>query len=301
VVINKFRGDPDILSPGIKQIEELTSVPVLGVIPYIEDLSLPEEDSVALQKRGQSRGTLRLCVVRLPRIANFTDFDALSAEREVALRFVTSPEQLHECDAVIIPGTKNTVADLEWLKRRGFAEALLELEGRVPILGICGGYQMLGERVVDEAGVENFEAGEYRGLGLLKMKTRFRGMEKRTVRIEGVAREALTGSEVEVRGYEIHMGESTHEHAPLLSFGSRGEGAFCADRRVMGTYIHGIFDTPGFRRAFISYVASLRGKRAEGKAEDVVSLWERAIERAAGVVERSLDVHRLEEMIFGKG
>ncbi len=301
VVINKFRGDPEILKPGLKQIEELTGVPVLGVLPYIEDLSLPEEDSVALEKLSRGRGTVQLCVIRLPRISNFTDFDALRYEPGVMVRFVTSPQELHGCDAVIIPGTKNTIADLEWLKKRGFAEALRKLHGRVPIIGICGGYQMLGGRVVDEAGVENFEAGEYPALGLLNMETRFKGMRKRTIRIEGTARESLTGSEVEVRGYEIHMGESEHEHEPMLRFNSHNEGAFDAENRVMGTYIHGIFDAPGFRKAFIKYISSFKGKATESEGDDVEELWDKAIERAATVVEHSIDMHYLETLIFGRG
>jgi adenosylcobyric acid synthase len=301
VVINKFRGDPEILKPGLKQIEELTGVPVLGVLPYIEDLSLPEEDSVALEKLNRGVGAMQLCVIRLPRISNFTDFDALRYEPGVVVRFVTSPQELRDCDAVIIPGTKNTVADLEWLKRRGFAEVLRKLHGRVPILGICGGYQMLGEKVVDEAGVENFEAGEYAALGLLNMETRFKGMQKRTTRIEGTARESLTGSEVEVRGYEIHMGESSHAHEPMLRFNSRSEGAFDAEKRVMGTYIHGIFDTPGFRRAFIKYISSFKGKTTETEGDDVEKLWDKAIERAADVVEQNLDMRYLESLVFGRG
>jgi adenosylcobyric acid synthase len=301
VVINKFRGDPEILKPGLKEIERLTGVPVLGVLPYLGDLTLPEEDSVALEKLSHGEGAVQLCVIRLPRIANFTDFDALRYEYGVAVRFITSPQELRGCDAVIIPGTKNTIADLEWLKKRGFAETLRELQGRVPIMGICGGYQMLGEKVIDEEGVENFEAGEYRGLGLLKMTTRFKGMQKRTTRIEGKALEALTGSKVEVRGYEIHMGESLHTHQPLLRFDSRGEGAFDAQKRVMGTYIHGIFDTLGFRRVFLKYISSLKSREAKAEGRDVEELWDAAIERAADVVEHSLDMRYIESQVFGRG
>ncbi|WP_456475510.1 cobyric acid synthase [Candidatus Pyrohabitans sp.] len=300
VVINKFRGDMEILRPGLREIEELTGVRVLGVLPYIDNLHLPEEDSMGLEKVHHAKGAVQVCVIRFPRIANFTDFDALRYERGVVVRFITSPGELHDCDAVIIPGTKNTISDLEWLKRRGFAEAIRELYGRVPIFGICGGYQMLGEKVVDEAGVENFEAGEYSALGLLKMSTRFKGLEKRTIRIEGRARESLTGSEVEVRGYEIHMGESTHAHVPLLRFNSRGEGAFDAGKRVMGTYIHGIFDAPDFRGAFLKYISSFKGRKAETEGRDLEELWDKAIDCAADVVEQSMDMRHLEALVFGR-
>ncbi len=298
VVINKFRGDIEILKPGLKEIEKLTRIPVLGVIPYIENLSLPEEDSVALRDMSRQDGVLRVCVIRLPRISNFTDFDPLMHEDGVVVHFVTSPAQLSGCDAVLIPGTKNTFSDLEWLKSRGFADALRNLVGRVPILGICGGYQMLGERIVDEQGVESPEAGEYRGLGLLRMETRFRGMKKRTVRVEGTAVEALTGSEIYIRAYEIHMGESVHEHEPLLRFDTKLEGAFDAERRILGTYLHGIFDTPGFRQAFLRYISKARDAQPRKSGRDITELWDRAIDRAADVVERSLDMRRIEELIF---
>ncbi|NOZ59529.1 MAG: cobyric acid synthase [Euryarchaeota archaeon] len=302
VVINKFRGDLEILKPGLRQIEKLTGVPVLGVVPYVENLSLPEEDSMALQGGGQGGGHLRLCVVRLPRISNFTDFDPLRHEPGVGVEFVTSPEELEGCDAVIIPGTKNTIADLEWLLERGFGEKLRELAGRVPIFGICGGYQMLGTRIVDEQGTENFRAGEYRGLGLLEMETRFRGMEKVTRRVEGKATEALTGSRVEVRGYEIHMGESSCASPPLLRFDSRTEGAFDEGTKVAGTYLHGIFDAPGFRRAFLRYVSSGGGGGAEPRTETPVEeLWDREIDRVADVVERHVDVEYIESLLFKRG
>ncbi|WP_457556380.1 cobyric acid synthase [Candidatus Pyrohabitans sp.] len=301
VVINKFRGDPEILRPGLIEIQELTGVPVIGVIPYIEGLCLPEEDSMALHSGEEGRGGLiRICVIRLPRIANFTDFDALLREPGVSVRFVSSPDNLDGCDAIIIPGTKNTVADLEWLKKQGFDEKLRELHGKVPIFGICGGYQMLGSKIVDEHGTEDFRAGEYRGLGFLKMETRFSGMRKLTTRVVGTAREALTGSVVDITGYEIHMGESRCTAPPLLSFNSRSEGSFDAGKKVAGTYIHGIFDAPGFRTAFLRYV-SPEVKSSQNSGMRLEDVWNREIDRAAGVVEQSIDMTYLENLIFGRG
>jgi len=289
IIINKFRGDEGLLREAIEGIEKLTSVPVLGVVPYIEDAELPEEDSMGLRS---SHGTARVCVIRLPRISNFTDFDAFRQEG-VEVRFVSSPEELEGCGAVVIPGTKNTLADLQWLRERGFDEALRRLHGRVCIFGICGGFQMLGERVVDEVGAEDGTPGEAEGLGMLRMETTF-GREKVLRRVELEAREMLTGRVVLVRGYEVHMGRSVHEHEPLLLAGDWREGACDAERKVAGTYLHGIFDAPGFRRAFMEFAL---GRSARGG--DVSERIDRAVSRVAEVVRKSLDMQRLCSIVFG--
>jgi len=290
IIINKFRGDAELLRDAISRIEELTSVPVLGVVPYV-DAELPEEDSMGL--RG-SRGRAKVCVIRLPRISNFTDFDALRQEG-VEVSFVSSPEELEGCRAVIIPGTKNTLADLQWMRERGFDVALRRLHGRVCIFGICGGFQMLGERVVDAVGAEDGSPGEAEGLGMLRMETQFEG-EKVLRRVELDAREALTGRRVRVQGYEVHMGRSVHEHEPLLVAEDWQEGACDASRRVAGTYLHGIFDAPGFREAFMEFAL---GVRAEGG--DFNERLERAVSRVAEVVRQSIDMRRMCSIVFGGG
>ena len=289
IIINKFRGDSGLLGDAIEGIERLTSVPVLGVVPYVEDAELPEEDSMGLRCSREGE----VCVIRLPRISNFTDFDALRGE--VGVRFVTSPEELNGCGAVIIPGTKNTLHDLEWLRERGFEEALRRLHGRVWIFGICGGFQMLGERVVDEVGVEDGEPRECRGLGMLRMETWFE-REKTLRRVEVDAREGLTGRRVRVRGYEVHMGRSVHRHEPLLEAGEWREGACDLRGRVAGTYLHGIFDAPGFRQVFLECVL---GRRAS--VVDAEERLEEAVSRVAEVVRESIDMRRLLEIVFGGG
>ncbi|MDF0590609.1 cobyric acid synthase [Candidatus Methanocrinis natronophilus] len=262
LVINKFRGDPAILEPGLAMLEELTGVPVLGVMPYL-DLALPSEDSVSLgdkggggfqgAKREEAGGSeaVDIAVIRLARISNFTDFEPL--EREGNLRYVTPGQPLGRPDAVIIPGTKNTVADLLELRRRGTDREILALRDEgVPVLGICGGYQILGREIVDQ-GIEDGDS-VVAGLGLLNSETRFDRYEKRTVQAEktvtgdGPILGPIKGEKVS--GYEIHMGVTTSQDPP--AFGD--DGGVGGDGLVIGTYLHGIFQNRNFRDAFLDHL-----------------------------------------------
>jgi len=264
LVINKFRGDPGILEPGLAMLEELTGVPVLGVMPYL-DLDLPSEDSVSLgDKKGGGRAganredaggseSVDIAVIRLSRISNFTDFEPL--EREARIRYVTPGQPLGRPDAVIIPGTKNTVADLLELRRKGTDREILALRDEgVPILGICGGYQILGREIVDQ-GIEDGDS-VVPGLGILNAKTRFDRYEKRTVQTEktvtgdGPILGPIKGETVS--GYEIHMGVTTSLDPP--AFGD--DGGVGGDGLVMGTYLHGIFENRNFRDAFLDHLYS---------------------------------------------
>ncbi len=266
-IVNKFRGDITLFEDGIQIIEERGGVPVVGVVPYLHDLFIPEEDAVALENltpvQARGDGGIDIAVIHLPRIANFDDFDPLLAEPGVRLRYVHSREQFGQADAVIIPGTKSTVNDLEFLRQRGLAEAIEKHAQRGgAVVGICGGYQMLGRAIHDPQGVESQQAHSP-GLGLLPIETTFAG-EKATYRARAkIARTtpstwlcAIQGQGIE--GYEIHMGHTTGE-SHWLTVTQRneqavqvGDGAFGAEGRVWGCYIHGLFGNENLRRAWLT-------------------------------------------------
>jgi adenosylcobyric acid synthase len=263
-VINKFRGAPELLDSGLAMLQRLTGRPVYGVLPWREGLWLDVEDSLSLGTRelalGQSaqpgpfgpKGFLRVAVVRLPRISNFTDVDALSAEPGVLVRFATSPADLADADLVVLPGSRATVADLAWLRDRGLASAVAERAraGR-PVLGICGGYQMLADQIDDP--VES-RRGLIEGLGLLPVRVRF-GAEK----ILGRPRGRALGAPV--AGYEIHHGVA--EVVAPAGTGIKVAEPFldgCRCGAVWGTSWHGVLENDEFRRAFLAEVAALAGR-----------------------------------------
>lgn len=245
ILINKFRGDPALLQPGITMLEELLNIPVLGVVPYL-NLDLDDEDSLSDRlTRSQAPKPLDIAVIRLPRISNFTDFNALSRLEPAGVRYVRAADELKKPDLMILPGTKNTEGDLLWMRQNGLEAAVKKLAGQgVPVIGICGGYQMLGLSIDDPEGVE--QQGSLRGMELLPVRTVFERSKVRT-RVTGRALASsgefsdLTGMEFE--GYEIHMGRTTLEQGAqpfsLLSDGTEN-GAVCG--RVLGCYVHGLFD-----------------------------------------------------------
>ncbi|SNT50809.1 adenosylcobyric acid synthase (glutamine-hydrolysing) [Actinomadura meyerae] len=278
-VINKFRGAYELLEPGLEQLEALTGRPTLGVLPWKLGLYLDSEDTLALDApRPDARGpygreTLRVAVVRFPRISNFTDLDALACEPGVVVRYAASVGDLAEADLVVLPGTRATVNDLLWLRERGMAEEVSRRarEG-LPVLGICGGYQMLAEEIVD--GVES-KAGIIRGLGLLPAKVEF-GEEKVLGRPSGSA----YGEDV--RAYEIHHGVVTASGEPFL------DG--CRNGAVWGTTWHGAMENDGFRRALLQDVARRAG-RDFTPAPDVsfAALREATLDALGDLVEEHLD------------
>jgi len=260
-IVNKFRGDPAVLAPGLRRMEALTGRPFLGTLPFAEGVGgLDGEDSLALGRPPETkppwgRDVLRVAVVRLGRISNFTDFDALAHEPGVEVRFTRSSSEVLGADLAVLPGTKATVADLAGLRVRGLDDALAERARRgMPTLGICGGYQMLGGRVVDESGVES-RAGEVEGLGLLPVETRFEG-EKVLGRPEGGA--PLFGG-VGVFGYEIRHGRPHRSGGEPLFVTGGGAVEGCRVGEVYGTSWHGVFESDAFRQAFLSRVAEVRG------------------------------------------
>ncbi|GJL53357.1 MAG: hypothetical protein NPIRA02_04890 [Nitrospirales bacterium] len=265
IIINKFRGDARLFEDGVKMIEARTGVPVLGVLPYLPHLELDQEDSVDVDRFRTTSflsTTINMAVLLLPHMSNFTDFNHLGAESDVALRYVRSPKELDGADAVIIPGSKTTIADLKYLRDEGFEQALSrQLEHGVEIIGICGGFQMLGRRIADPHRIEG--GGEIDGLGLLEMITILTA-EKKTVQVK--AHPLLYDSFFDhvVQGYEIHMGETTGKDLqPCFQIMSGSELAFdggCReDRNVWGTYIHGVFDQPVFRRMWLNRIRERKG------------------------------------------
>jgi adenosylcobyric acid synthase len=315
IVVNKFRGDPRLFADGVRILEERGGVPVLGVVPYLSALIVPEEDAVALDAAGSpspAAGT-DIAVIQLPRIANFDEFDPLRAEPGVCLRYVQSPTALGWPHAVILPGSKSTVADLAWLRAQGLADAIRYLAGQgTAVVGICGGYQMLGRVIRDPHHVESPD-DETAGLGLLPAETTFES-EKATyqarARVLGGPGWLGAAASREVEGYEIHMGR-TRGGLPWLEITRRNgqetclpDGATSDDGRVWGCYLHGLFADAAFRRAWL---ASLKGggtprwaPQASGEARRAAPLHE-ALEYLADAVEAALDMKRLEAIIWGNG
>jgi len=298
-VVNKFRGDAGLLQPGLDRLEVLTGRPVLGVLPWHPDVWLDAEDSLAygrlLGRPGPAHGSewLRVAVVRLPRISNATDAEALAAEPGVLVRLTVEPAELADADVVVLPGTKSTVDDLAWLRRTGLADAVLAhaATGR-PLLGVCGGFQMLAERITDD--VES-RRGEVPGLGLLPLHIGF-SSRKTLARPVGTA---FGG--IHVAGYEIHHGyvaQAPTTVPPLIRRPDGGaEGAALGS--VFGTHWHGAFECDEFRRAFLTEAALLAGRRGFRVAPDTryAAVRERAVDVLADLVEEHLDTDALWRLI----
>jgi adenosylcobyric acid synthase len=283
-VVNKFRGDPGLLTPGLDELHRLTGRPVYGVLPWHPDLWLDSEDALDLGgRRAEERAgpTLRVAVVRLPRISNFTDVDALGLEPSVDVVFAAEPRALAGADVVVLPGTRATLADLAWLRERGLDRAIGEhaASGR-PVLGICGGFQMLGHTVSDPEGVEGPAGAEAPGLGLLDVATVF-GPEKVLALPHGSA----LGEEV--RGYEIHHGRVTRGPAAEEFPGGAAAGA------VFGTMWHGSLESDGFRRAWLGLAAAAAGTAYTPSGVCFAERREARFELLADLVEEHLDVDAL--------
>ncbi|MFN2608991.1 MAG: cobyric acid synthase [Acidimicrobiales bacterium] len=307
-VINKLRGDPALVGDGLVELERRCGVPTLGVLPYMHDVALDAEDSLALSGRRPAAAappagdTLDVAAVRFPRIANFTDLDALATEPGVHVRLVEQPGALGQPDLVVLPGTKATVADLEWLRGRGFEPALAAARDRGSVvLGVCGGYQMLGRVVVD--GFESTR-GRVSGLGWLDVATVF-GAAKVTRQRRGRA----LGQRLS--GYEIHHGRVTRGAGarPWVAlddaYGREDEGAVVAEGtggadgagRVLGTSLHGLFEEDGFRTAFLADVARRRGRAFVPAGGSFAAAREAQIDRLADMVEAHLDLGAVDALI----
>ncbi len=300
-LINRFRGDESLLAPAIADLEERTGIPVLGVIPWIDDVALAEEDAVALERRelvGRVEGaTVDIAVVHLPRVANFDDFDPLQREPGVQLRYVSTTDELGEPDLLILPGTRATIADLDFLRSRGLDDAIRDRAARgTHILGICGGYQMLGEWLFDPDGVEAPAGSEVAGLGLLPILTSFSG-DKQTSRVSGRvtggvgAWAAANGAPIE--GYEIHMGESGGNTASLLEIDGHADGAISLDGRVAGTYLHGLFANDELRHGLLAGLGAV-----PGAVTPAATARDQEFDRLAAVVREHVDLDAVRAMLW---
>ena len=280
-VINRFRGDIGLLQPGLDWLERETGKPVLAVLPYLHGLYLDAEDAVQPAQAG--RGAFRVVVPSLPRMSNHTDFDALRAHPEVDLRFVREGQAIPPADLIILPGSKNTRGDLAWLRAQAWPAAIarhLRYGGK--LVGVCGGFQMLGTRVSDPHGVEG-GAGASEGLGLLAMATTMT-QHKRLSQASGVC--AFDGSGARVEGYEIHMGESQGAALALPAFliDGRPEGACSEDGQILGTYLHGLFDHPDACAALLRWAGAQTVHRV-----DTAALREASLERLAEAAQPLFD------------
>jgi adenosylcobyric acid synthase len=300
LIVNRFRGDPTLFEDGVALLEQRSGVPVLGVIPYVAQHGIPEEDAVAIGEhhgRFTNADDIDIAVIALPHIANFDDFDPLAAEAGVQVRYVGSADALGTPDAVILPGTKSTAADLAWLHSEGLAQSVLRQANRgTAVVGVCGGYQMLGDTILDLAGVESSQP-ETRGLGLLSVETRF-VPRKTTEQTQAVIRgrggwlAALEGQAIS--GYEIHMGQTTTA-SPWLTLARpdgipAADGAMSDDGRVWGCYLHGLFANEALRRAW------LRSLGWQPNGEPGFSL-ATAFDRLADEVEARIDSRSLEQLL----
>ncbi len=305
LVVNKFRGDPALFTSGVKILEEKSGVPMLGVVPYVKGLHLPEEDAVALDlpagRRTSPEEGVDIAVIRLPHISNFDDFDPLKIEAGVSLRYVQSPETFGKPDAVILPGTKSTLADLDWLRQCGLAKvisAYARNEGSVA--GICGGYQMMGESIIDRFQQEK-DRVESDGLQLLPAVT-----EWDANKITRQSTAVLTGETawlaelkgIVLGGYEIHNGR-TRSKTPWLqivkrdkSSASINDGAINQDGRIWGCYMHGIFANDAFRRAWLRSLGWELGSHLNADRLQVME-----IDRMSTIVESNLDMKTIDRII----
>lgn len=293
LLINKFRGDPEILRPGIDMLNErmraLADIPVVGVVPYTR-VDIDEEDSLAERiGRGMTRRAIDIAVVRLPRISNFTDLSPFERYENVSLRYAASPEELAGADMIVIPGTKSTIADLLWMRQNGLEAAICKAAaGGTAVFGICGGYQMLGETLRDPFGVEG--GGETRGMGLLPGGTVFAREKTRTQtngtieRLSGVL-SPLNGLCYE--GYEIHMGRSETPAPPVVNAGN-----------VYGTYVHGIFDARDIAPAIVRALCEQKGVALETLSTfDPYEYKEAQCDKLAAAVRAALDMEKIYEIL----
>ena len=315
LVINKFRGDVTLLTPAIDFLEEKTGKPVLGVVPHIDQMGIDDEDSVSLEEKqaAPTEGDIRIAVIQTPKISNFTDFDALAHEKDVALYYVKSVEDFGEPDVIMLPGSKNTTEDMLYLRKSGLGEKILaHAKAGKAVIGICGGYQMLGEVIRDPQHTES-QNDEVAGLGLLGMETVF-ASEKLTSQVVAQCQDLhFMGQFISadnLQGYEIHMGHTAFtreaDNHPFTVCQRRGnacasqEGTANAAGNVFGTYIHGVFDNDVFRRSVLNALRHSKGLEALTNTRNVMAEKQQAYEHLADVVENALDMEKLYQIMGEK-
>ena len=329
LIVNKFRGDSSILEPGIRQLEELCGILVAGVVPYM-DVDIEDEDSLSEKLGQREKGLVDLAVIRFPKISNFTDLDVFVRIPGVTVRYVTKVSELGTPDLVILPGTKNTISDLLWMRQNGLEGAILKLAGRnVPVWGICGGYQMMGEEVIDEEGAESGECRRIEAMGLLPLRTVFE-KEKIRTRSEGSLAELdgvfapLSGKCI--FGYEIHMGRTEiacpEGHAGTARLvPDRKEPEICrpmcylfkGDTKQVqpdgwnrgncyGAYVHGIFDAPGVADTLVNALAEKKGIKLETNLKEEYDAYRnRQYDKLAGELRKALNMELIYKVLGLEG
>jgi cobyric acid synthase CobQ len=308
VIINKFRGDKSLLGDGIEQIEKLTGIPVLGIMPHLENLNIEDEDSVGLEGRSaKERKLIDIAIVRLPKISNYTDFLALEMMKNVSVRYVSNARKLGDPDLIIIPGTKNTISDMIFLKESGIQGRLIAARKKnIPIIGICGGYQMLGKTINDPSGIEG-KIRNIEGLGFLDATTELEA-EKELAQVEGVSMPGLpfTQAGTSFKGYEIHAGKTSCSTAnPPLKIEKRSDkervepaGALSDDGLVFGCYIHGIFDSEPLRRQLFEWLCKRKGVSPSDNDQTIFAdAQEDSFNRLAEALETNIDMNRIKKIL----
>lgn len=294
LIINKFRGDKSILDPGICMLEEKGQVPVAGVVPYM-NLSLEDEDSLTSRFDKKAWGKIDLAVIRCPRISNFTDFDVFEQSEDVSVRYVTSVEELGEPDMIFLPGSKNTMGDLKWMRQNGLETAIKRKAERTVVFGICGGYQMLGEIIRDPYGVE--EGGMLRGMELLPVETILKSEKTRTQvksRIENMEGPLAVLNGKVVAGYEIHMGDTKG----CGKIAGQKPGLCISKGNVYGSYVHGIFDEDGIAPGIISMLAKRKGISCDtGTMLDYKDYKETQYRKLADTLKEYLDMEYIYQIL----
>jgi adenosylcobyric acid synthase len=313
-VINKFRGNLDILKPGLDRIEDITGEPVLGVLPYDETLKLPEEDSASLTTHVFAEDKdITIGVIRLPKIANFTDIDPFEYENDVALKMIGVNDEIGDVDAIIIPGTRNSTEDTFALRQSGLADQIIEKSSEIPIVGICGGLQILGNVIHDEDKRES-RHGTIEGLGLLDIESSFSRAGKIVTQsvatipkdLNGIAGEIFEGIVgEEVTGYEIHEGTSELlDSCALLNVkegqGNNDDGLIdgAVNGNAFATYFHGIFHNYNFRREFLNYLRVKKGIEARYGEDPYETQKDYSLNRLAEIVEEHLDMEIIDKLLF---
>ena len=296
LIVNKFRGDVGLLQPGLAQLEQLTGIPVAGVVPMLK-VDVDDEDSLAPSLQGRSGcGAVDIAVVRLPHISNFTDFAPLATHPALSVRYVGAPAQLAEPDLVILPGTKSTTADLLWLRESGLEAAILRLAGLgVPVLGVCGGYQMMGKTLHDPHGYEG-DTPEVRGMDLLDCKTVFTADKTRTRKSGRVLAGLLQGAKM--TGYELHQGRTVVNGSPFLQFDS-GEYDGCVSGRCAGTYLHGLFDSDEALDTLADALCRAKGIEPQARAMPRAEWRQSQYDLLADGVRKALDMQHIYKILEG--
>ena len=308
LIVNKFRGDTALFQSGVDFLEKRTAVPVAGIIPYFSDIHIPQEDAVALEVPRQTweEPVLHVKIIHFPHISNFDDFDPLDRHPGVKLEYVDSVDSIGSPDLLVLPGTKTTMADLAWLRQRGLDVAIQRLaEGGTPIVGICGGYQMLGVKLEDPLGIESVQ-DEMDGLGLLPVTTVVTPI-KETRRVQGEVKGGpgllQDVAHMPIEGYGIHMGRTEGEHinSPIVILDSQDrtlgqpEGCIGPSGRIMGTYIHGLFHNAALRQAILHRLALWKGVTLPDVEEELVQ--DQEYDRLAALTRKSLNMDLIYQIV----